>query len=229
MIHPRARRAPENAFVQERESSLSLEPLHSSRPTARTSGPAASPTGIRRYEHRDLEAVFQIFDQPQCRRFLGRDPFTTEAEVKAWFDVLAERTIKLVAIRADIPVGIGVLVRDAGSRAHVGALSLFVHDRFQRLGIGSSLLQFLMASSRVYRLQRLELSVVCDNEAALRLYLKSGFRIEGRLIGAFRYGGRFHDAYVMSLLGNELAARPPGLEPRRSGAGSGFSRQAQPS
>jgi putative acetyltransferase len=145
-------------------------------------------------------------DQPQCRRFLGREPFATDAEMKAWFDVLAERTIRLVATMADVPVGIGVLVRDAGSRAHVGSLTLFVHDRFQRLGIGSSVLRVLMASGGVYRLQRLELSVVCDNEAALKLYHKSGFRIEGRLAGAFRYGGRFHDAYVMSLLGHELAA-----------------------
>jgi L-phenylalanine/L-methionine N-acetyltransferase len=188
---------------------LSLEPLHSLDPTTRTLGSAARPIGIRQYEDRDLEAVFEILDQPQCRRFLGRDPFTCEAEVKAWFDVLAERTIKFLATTADVPVGIGVLVRDAGSRAHVGSLSLFVHDRFQRLRIGTSLLQVLMASGRVYRLQRLELNVVCDNEAAVRLYHKSGFRIEGRLAGAFRYDGRFHDAYVMSLLGHELAARPP--------------------
>ena len=64
-----------------------------------------------------------------------------------------------------------------------------------------------MASGlRFYLLQRLELSVVCNNEAALRFYHKSGFRIEGRLAGVLRYGGRFHDAYLMSLLGHELVA-----------------------
>jgi putative acetyltransferase len=186
---------------------LSLETLHSSDPMmAWTSSSGASPIGIRPYQDRDLEAVFQVFDQAQCRRFLGREPFTTRAEVKAWFDVLPKKTVKLVASQADVPVAIGLLAPDGGSRAHVGVLSLFVHDRVHRLGIGSKLLQFLMASGRFYHLQRLELSVVCDNEAALKLYHKSGFRIEGRLAGALRYGGRFHDAYVMSLLGHELAA-----------------------
>jgi putative acetyltransferase len=186
---------------------LSLEPLHSFDPTMiRAASPAASPIGIRPYQDRDLEAVFQVFDQPQCRRFLGREPFKTEAEVKAWFDILPKKTAKLVATQADVPVAIGLLAPDGGSRAHVGVLSLFVHDRFRRLGIGSKLLQFLLASGRFYRLLRLELSVVCDNEAALRLYHKSGFQIEGRLAGALRYDGRFHDAYVMSLLGHELAA-----------------------
>jgi RimJ/RimL family protein N-acetyltransferase len=68
-------------------------------------------------------------------------------------------------------------------------------------------LQILMASGEhLYLLQRLELSVVCNNEAAIKFYLKSGFRIEGRLAGVLRYGGRFHDAYLMSLLGHELVA-----------------------
>jgi L-phenylalanine/L-methionine N-acetyltransferase len=158
----------------------------------RTSSPVESRFGIRHYEDRDLEPVFQIFDQPQCRRFLGREPFATEAEVKAWFDVMPKKTIKLVATAADVSVGVGVLVPDAGSRAHVGVLGLFVHDRFHRLGIGSLLLQVLMASGQRFYLQRLELSVVCNNEAALRFYLKSGFQIEGRLAGVLRYGGRFH-------------------------------------
>jgi RimJ/RimL family protein N-acetyltransferase len=98
---------------------------------------------------------------------------------------------------------------DAGSRARVGVLGLFVYDRFHRLGIGSSLLHVLMASGqRLHLLQRL-VSVVCNNEAALRFYLKSGFQIEGRLAGGLRHGGRFHDAYLMSLRGHKLVAARP--------------------
>jgi putative acetyltransferase len=156
-----------------------------------------------------LNRCFRSWISRSAAVFWEREPFATEAEVKvkAWFDVLPKKTIKLVATAADVPVGVGVLAPDAGSRAHVGVLGLFVHDRFHRLGIGSSLLQVLMASGqRFYLLQRLELNVVCNNEAALRFYLKSGFQIEGRLAGVRRYGGRFHDAYLMSLLGRQLVA-----------------------
>ena len=201
---------------------LSPQPLPSIAPMTRTSSPAASFIGMRPYEDRDLEAVFHIFGQPQCRRFLGREPFASEAEVKAWFDTLPQKTVKLVATDATVPVGIGILAPDAGSRAHVGVLSLYVHDWFHRLGIGTSLLKALMASGRrSYQLQRLELSVVCSNQAALRFYRKSGFCIEGRLAGAFRYGGRFHDAYLMSLLGRELAtARLRSVPAPKAGSGN---------
>ena len=111
---------------------------------------------MRQYEDRDLQAVFQIFAQPQCRRFLGREPFTAGAEVKASFDVLPKKTIKLVATAADVPVGIGVLGPEGGARAHVGGLTLFVHDRFRRFGIGTLLLRTLVLSGwRFLGLQRL--------------------------------------------------------------------------
>jgi L-phenylalanine/L-methionine N-acetyltransferase len=159
----------------------------------------ASPIRIRLYEDGDLEAVFQIFDQPECRHFLGREPFATSVEVKAWFDVLPPRTIKLIATSAGVPMGIGILVPETGSRAHVGGICLFVHDRFQRKGFGGALLWSLIASAeRFYLLRRLELIVVCDNLNALRLYQKFGFRLEGRHVGALWYGGQFHDTYTMS-------------------------------
>jgi L-phenylalanine/L-methionine N-acetyltransferase len=160
---------------------------------------AASSTRIRQYKECDLEAVFQIFDQPLCRRFLGREPFTTEAEIKAWLELMPPRAIRLVGTRAGHPVGIGVLVPEAGSRAHVGGLCVFVHDRFQRLGIGGALLRALIAAAeRFHRLQRLELIVVCDNVNALKLYQKFGFGVEGRHANALRYGGQLHDTYMMA-------------------------------
>jgi L-phenylalanine/L-methionine N-acetyltransferase len=161
----------------------------------------ASPIRVRLYEDDDLEAVFQIFDQPQCRHFLGREPFATSVEVKAWFDALPPRTIKLIATSADVPIGIGILVPEAGSRAHVGGICLFVHDRFQRKGFGGALLWSLIASAEWFcLLRRLELIVVCDNLNALKLYQKFGFRLEGRHVGALRYGGRFHDTYTLARL-----------------------------
>lgn len=167
----------------------------------------AAAVRIRQYEDHDLAAVFEILDQPWCRAGLGRDPFAASAEVKAWFDVLPPRTAKLVAVSGDVPVGIGILAADGGSRGHIGALFLVVHDRFHRMGIGGALLRTLIASAeRFYRLERLELVVVCKNDVAIKMYQKFGFRIEGRQVGALRYGGRFHDTYGMALVARGLAA-----------------------
>jgi L-phenylalanine/L-methionine N-acetyltransferase len=170
-------------------------------PTPATLDLLGFPSRIRQYEDDDLEAVFQIFDQPQCRQFLGREPFATSVEVKAWFDVLPPRTIKLAATSVDVPMGIGILIPETGARAHVGGICLFVHDRFHKKGLGGALLSALIASAeRFYLLRRLELIVVCDNLNALKLYQKFGFRLEGRHLGALCYGGQFHDTYTMSRL-----------------------------
>ena len=173
------------------------------------SSPRGPDAGDPAYEDRDLEAVSEILDQPRCRDGLGRDPFAESAEVKAWFDVLPPRTAKLVAVSGDVPVGIGILAPDGGSRAHTGSSFLAVHDRFHRRGIGGALLRTLIASAeRFYRLERLGLVVVCKNDVAIKMYQKYGFQIEGRQVGALHYGGRFHDTYGMALAatGSALAA-----------------------
>lgn len=175
-------------------------------PTPENPACVASAVRIRQYEDHDLEAVFEILDQPRCRDGLGRDPFAESAEVKAWFDVLPPRTAKLVAVSGDVPVGIGILAPDGGSRAHTGSLFLAVHDRFHRRGIGGALLRTLIASAeRFYRLERLGLVVVCKNDVAIKMYQKYGFQIEGRQVGALHYGGRFHDTYGMALVAHGLA------------------------
>lgn len=168
-----------------------------------------TPARVRLYEDRDLDAVFEVFDQPKCRLALGRDPWGTSAALKAWFDVLPPATLKVVATLGDAPVGIGILARDAGSRAHVGTLCLFVHDDHHRKGIGAMLLRVLVVSAeRFYFLQRLELNVVCDNPVAVKLYERFGFRIDGRQVGSLCYGGAFHDTYTMARLGPGLRRTP---------------------
>ncbi|RST71272.1 GNAT family N-acetyltransferase [Siminovitchia acidinfaciens] len=47
---------------------------------------------------------------------------------------------------------------------------------------------------------RLELTVVCENQAAVGLYHKMGFEIEGRKRASLLINGAFHDEYLMSKL-----------------------------
>jgi putative acetyltransferase len=76
-----------------------------------------------------------------------------------------------------------------------------VHDDFHRRGIGSRLLAALTdAADNWLNLSRLELAVYVDNAAAVRLYEKFGFAVEGtRRRDAFR-DGAFVDSFVMARL-----------------------------
>lgn len=52
-------------------------------------------------------------------------------------------------------------------------------------------------------LERIELQVLADNERAIAVYRKFGFREEGLLRRAVFKGGRFHDVLVMAVLSDE--------------------------
>ncbi|MEO8502738.1 MAG: N-acetyltransferase [Acidobacteriota bacterium] len=74
----------------------------------------------------------------------------------------------------------GVLVLSSRGRT-LRILSLGVHPRFRRQGVGRVLLQQAEAAARSIGLVRIRLEVRADNLGAIALYEAHGYRIEGRL------------------------------------------------
>lgn len=74
-----------------------------------------------------------------------------------------------------------------------------MHDDWHGRGVGSALLgSAVELADRWLNLTRLELTVYVDNVAAIKLYEKYGFVVEGRFSRyAFR-DGRYVDAYAMA-------------------------------
>jgi putative acetyltransferase len=101
-------------------------------------------------------------------------------------------------------------------RRHVGYVGMAVRDDWQRRGVGSALMAAALdLADRWLNYRRLELTVFTDNAAALALYRKFGFVIEGtHRDHAFR-DGRYVDAYSMARLnpaadgGTSAAAAAP--------------------
>ena len=86
-------------------------------------------------------------------------------------------------------------------RRHAGALGMSVHDAWHGKGIGSALMTAALdMADNWLQFTRLELTVFVDNAAAIALYKKHGFEIEGTLRQyAFR-NGEFVDTYTMARL-----------------------------
>ena len=107
-------------------------------------------------------------------------------------------------------------IRDSGSatleqfarvrRSHCGSIGMGVAGAWQRQGIGSRLLgELLDIADNWMNLRRVELAVYCDNEAAVALYRKHGFEVEGQLRDyAIRDGG-YADVYSMARLRSTAA------------------------
>jgi L-phenylalanine/L-methionine N-acetyltransferase len=111
----------------------------------------------------------------------------------------------------------------APRRRHAGELGMSVRDDWHGRGVGTALLAAALdLADNWINYTRLELTVYTDNAAALALYRKFGFEIEGTLMSyAFR-GGRFIDAYTMARI------VPPPARTARKAAG-GTARRKRPS
>ena len=90
-------------------------------------------------------------------------------------------------------------------RRHVGAIGMAVRDDRQGRSVGTGLLKAgIELADGWLNYQRLELAVYTDNVAAVHLYRKFGFVIEGTCRAfAFRDGG-YVDAHQMARLNPAL-------------------------
>ncbi len=165
--------------------------------------PKTTPISIRRSEPGDYEALYKLFSGPRAIWGTLQVPFPS---AEAWRKRLAEPpdgTFNLVACAGDEVVGqLGLhTFPNLSRRRHVGQIGMAVRDDWQGKGVGSALMQAAVdLSDKWLNLKRLELEVYTDNPAAIHLYKKFGFKVEGTLVSfAFR-DGQFVDTYMMGRL-----------------------------
>lgn len=96
---------------------------------------------------------------------------------------------------------------------HSGVLGMGVAASHRGRGVGSALLRATLDAASARGLTRIELVVRADNMAALRLYERRGFEIEGRLRDYLVVDGRAYDALQMA----KLAGRGPGCRTTQRG------------
>ena len=96
-------------------------------------------------------------------------------------------------------VGQAWLSTQRGRCSHVGQPGIMVHDDYTRRGIGSGLMDAVLDLAENWLgLKRLELEVYTDNTAAIGLYRKFGFQIEGTKRCYALRAGEYIDAHVMA-------------------------------
>jgi putative acetyltransferase len=86
-------------------------------------------------------------------------------------------------------------------RRHSGHLGIAVRDDWRRQGVGTKLMESALdLADNWLGLTRLDLRVFADNEAALGLYRKFGFEVEGRHRRFALRAGEYANALVMARL-----------------------------
>jgi RimJ/RimL family protein N-acetyltransferase len=106
---------------------------------------------------------------------------------------------QVVAVDSEV-VGWCDITPDASPvRAHVGSLGMGLLATHRGQGLGRRLLTLAIDRARERELERIELSVLHDNDAARALYERLGFQIEGRRIRDWRRDGVYRDSILMAL------------------------------
>ena len=83
--------------------------------------------------------------------------------------------------------------------AHRGSLGISVLREAWGRGVGSALMEEVIAHARAQGLEIIELEVRSDNPRAIRLYEKFGFVRIGHYPGFFKIGGEYFDCELMNL------------------------------
>ncbi|ATG88422.1 GNAT family N-acetyltransferase [Methylomonas koyamae] len=141
----------------------------------------------------DYESDFMLFEPGERQ--------TTESEQVAIIEAFANTggRFMFVAETADELVGFCVLVGNQQRRsAHMASLVVGVAQAHWRRGAGAKLMAAAIEQAAASGISRIELTVRTDNVAALALYRKFGFAIEGVRTGSLEIGGRLFDEYYMA-------------------------------
>ena len=158
---------------------------------------------IRHAEPDDYEALHRIFSCPRVIEGTLQLPLPS---AEMWRKRLSEKPEGIYAL---VACAGGEVVGDLGletyptywRRRHVAQIGMAVRDDWQGRGVGTALMEAALdLADNWLNLTRVELSVYTDNAAAVALYKKFGFEIEGtHRRYAFR-NGKYADAYSMARI-----------------------------
>jgi ribosomal protein S18 acetylase RimI-like enzyme len=114
---------------------------------------------------------------------------------------IAQDAPHFVAVNDNIVVGwCDIVPKEREGFTHCGILGMGVHRNFRRCGFGLKLVNKAINKAKEIGLERIELEVFASNEAAIKLYKKVGFVVEGVKKNARKLDGVYDDLVCMALL-----------------------------
>jgi putative acetyltransferase len=155
---------------------------------------------VRAMEPGDTEALHELYQRPLAFSNTLQLPFRSLEFRRQWLAQGDANSHSLVALIEGRVVGqIGLFLERNPRRHGVAGFGMAVHDDFHGQGVGSALMAAMLElADRWLGLRRIELIVYTDNAAAVHLYEKFGFQIEGTARGYAMRDGAYVDAYYMA-------------------------------
>ena len=173
---------------------------------------AGSQVYLRPLERTDLnERYLGWLNDPEVTRYMESGTFPTTAQDldKFYQEVTGSRNQVILAIvdtKSDQHIGNVKLGPILWIHRHATFGILIGDKRFWGKGIGLEATRLMVEYGfNQLNLQRIDLGVFAEHEAAVRCYEKVGFKPEGRMREALFQGGEYKDRLWMGLLRSEYA------------------------
>ncbi|MFO1415354.1 MAG: GNAT family N-acetyltransferase [Burkholderiales bacterium] len=180
---------------------------------------------VRRAEERDADAMQATFSAPRAQAGTLQMPFPSmELWRKRIADIASGDYILVCEADGEVVGNAGLHATSSSPRRrHAGSIGMSVRDDWQGKGVGTALMKALLdLADHWFAYRRLELTVYTDNAAAIALYRKFGFEVEGTLRQYALRDGVLVDAYTMARLRPAVPAADPGS----AGSGAASARKS---
>jgi L-amino acid N-acyltransferase YncA len=149
----------------------------------------------------DKEKLFHMFSSMSKEALKwSNTPFTMDV-IQEWIDDITNLIAIVVEYRKKI-VGFGFIKKCQHVRREgVGDLTIYLHQDFQKIGLGTYISRNLLDQAKKENMHKIEHYIVAKNEAALYLYKKVGFEIEGVSSESFiDINGEYQDLIQLGLI-----------------------------
>lgn len=152
-----------------------------------------------------IEFVRKVRNDPRVNKYLFTDSHISKEEQEKWYKKQQRDKKNLVFIAfADVPVGY-CQVKNIDYVNRSCDLGFSIAPQYQNRGYGTILVKELIKYvTEKLNLHHLYLELFADNEKAIRLYERCGFRNEGILRDKVYKNGRFQDVMVMSFIAENI-------------------------
>jgi RimJ/RimL family protein N-acetyltransferase len=159
---------------------------------------------LRRLMPEDKEQLLSMVTSLSRAALMWSNSPYDEERISRWMSD-TESGLSVVAIFENTIVGVAAIHQYTRPRQMgIGGMMIYLHQDFHGVGLGTVMTENLLVLAKNKGLHRIHLEVVEENEAAVRLYKKLGFKVEGILKDAY-YGAdeKYHNMLVMGILFSE--------------------------
>jgi len=174
---------------------------------------------LRHVKKSDLDGIWKNFNEvlEEGTYLPVFTPVKTEIEKNSWYDnIKREHEICIVAEMTDLKPPYNIIGQceisnlEWEAATHVGSLGIIISEKYRDLGLGKYLIDMAIREAKnLNNKEKIILSCFLNNERALYLYKKMGFRVVGVRKKQFYMDAVYYDEVMMELFVEDYLQKNP--------------------